>query len=318
MKNKYLFFNFLGLFSGLTWAVNTVIVGLSMKVSPLNEKSYFHITPFISNFFNDFFVFIIILTTIIVLKKTKNITKLLFSKNGLLLIISGILGGPLGMLFYMFGVHYCGASLTSTISSTYPVIGTILSFLFLSERLTKKNYIGILLIMSGILFLYFNPKSGIHNSYYVGFLFSFLAALGWGIQGVFLKISMKNKEISKDIMLLITVGTALFCDIAIILPYEHAIKIIPSLIFSHSGYYGFIAAMFGAFSTWIYYISIDKIGVSKSMALDITYGLWAFIISALFLHHTFSTKMIFCSAIILLGVIFSIKGGELKTNEKSI
>lgn len=297
--------NVTGLISGITWAINTVLIGVALTLNPLGAPYMAFFAPFLSNFLNDIFVFIWTTTTFILRGKVKEIIPSFCSRNGAVLAIAGILGGPLGMLFYILGVKYSGAAYASIISSTYPVLGALVARIFMKEKLPIKTYLGLVLIIFAVIYIGYKPGSLAVNrpDMSLGILFSFLSALGWGIQGVFLAWGMKKETISQHMALIITVFSALAVDLVILLPIIGAVKYIIPTIFSPTGGVAFIAASIGAFSTWIYYVSVHKIGPSRAMGLNITYGLWAVVIGVLFMHHEFNLRLLIASVIIIIGVL---------------
>ena len=307
-KSNVFIGNTAGIFSGITWAMNTVLIGIALTLNPLGDPYLAFFAPFLSNFLNDFFVFIWTTGALILRGKAKKIIPSFCSKNGVILIVAGILGGPLGMLFYILGVKYAGAAYASIISSTYPVLGAIIARIFLKEKLPIKTYLGLILIIIAIIFIGYKPGSlAVDKSHLsLGLLFSFLSALGWGIQGVFLSWGMKKETISQHMTLVITVFSSLVVDVVIILPIIGALKYVGITVFSHSGLIAFIAAAIGAFSTYLYYVSVHKIGPSRAMGLNITYGLWAVVLQVLFMHNKMDYKLLLAAILIIIGVILGV------------
>lgn len=307
-KSNVFIGNTAGIFSGITWAMNTVLIGIALTLNPLGDPYLAFFAPFLSNFLNDFFVFIWTTGALILRGKAKEIIPSFCSKNGVILIVAGILGGPLGMLFYILGVKYAGAAYASIISSTYPVLGAIIARIFLKEKLPIKTYLGLILIIIAIIFIGYKPGSlAVDKSHLsLGLLFSFLSALGWGIQGVFLSWGMKKETISQHMTLVITVFSSLVVDVVIILPIIGALKYVGITVFSHSGLIAFIAAAIGAFSTYLYYVSVHKIGPSRAMGLNITYGLWAVVLQVLFMHNKMDYKLLLAAILIIIGVILGV------------
>lgn len=300
--------NVTGITSGITWAVNTVLIGIALTLNPLGDPYLAFFAPFLSNFLNDFFVFIWTTGAFIIRGKAKEIIPSFLSRNGLILVIAGILGGPLGMLFYILGVKYSGAAYASIISSTYPVLGAIIARIFLKEKLPLKTYAGLVLIIIAVIFIGYKPGSlAVDKSHLLlGLLFSFLSALGWGIQGVFLSWGMKKETISQHMALIITVFSSLVVDLVIILPFIGALKYVGITVFSQTGAVALVAAAIGAFSTFLYYVSVHKIGPSRAMGLNITYGLWAVVIQVLFMHSKPDYRLIVAGVLIIVGVLLGV------------
>lgn len=307
-KSNIFIGNAAGIFSGITWAMNTVLIGIALTLNPLGDPYLAFFAPFLSNFLNDFFVFIWTTGALILRGRAKEIIPSFCSKNGVILIVAGILGGPLGMLFYILGVKYSGAAYASIISSTYPVLGAIIARIFLKEKLPMKTYLGLILIIIAIIFIGYKPGSlAVNKSHLLlGLIFSFLSALGWGIQGVFLSWGMKKETISQHMALVITVFSSLVIDVAIILPLIGGLKYVGITVFSHSGLIAFIAAAIGAFSTFLYYVSVHKIGPSRAMGLNITYGLWAVVLQVLFMHSKMDYKLLLAAILIIVGVLLGV------------
>ncbi len=94
-------------------------------------------------------------------------------------IIAGILAPGMARLFYYKGMRIVGVSINSTIFATYPLYSSILAVLFLNESLVFENWIGIICIMGGILFI---ERSSVRIKKSIkfskrGLIFSFTAAL---------------------------------------------------------------------------------------------------------------------------------------------
>jgi transporter family protein len=63
----------------------------------------------------------------------------------------GTLGLALATLFLFLAFGYSQASIVAPIMGTYPAFTVMLAYIFLKEKLTRKNLIGIILVILGIL-----------------------------------------------------------------------------------------------------------------------------------------------------------------------
>lgn len=68
----------------------------------------------------------------------------------------GVLSGvslALGLLFYYFALQRGQVALVVAVTSTYPVVATLLSAVFLKERLLPIHWVGLILIVVGVMLL---------------------------------------------------------------------------------------------------------------------------------------------------------------------
>ncbi len=73
------------------------------------------------------------------------------SKALILLLISGAISGAFAMILYFEALKSIGASKAVAITAVYPMITALLSVVFLSEELSAKVALGIVLIIIGII-----------------------------------------------------------------------------------------------------------------------------------------------------------------------
>ncbi len=79
--------------------------------------------------------------------------------EGLVLFgLSGFLSPGIVRLFYYRGLRKLGASVNSSVFSIYPLYSAFLAVVFLSESLSKANWVGILCIAAGVVFMQLKTK----------------------------------------------------------------------------------------------------------------------------------------------------------------
>lgn len=72
--------------------------------------------------------------------------------------LSGFLSPGIVRLFYYKGLRKLGASVNSSVFSIYPLYSAILAVIFLSESLSGANWVGILCIAAGVVFMQLNTR----------------------------------------------------------------------------------------------------------------------------------------------------------------
>ncbi|MEW5852287.1 MAG: EamA family transporter [Myxococcota bacterium] len=75
------------------------------------------------------------------------------STTAMLLAAGGVTSAVLGMWFYFSALQTMDAWLVVALTSTYPAVTMVLSWLFLRERLTGAQWLGVALIVAGVVLL---------------------------------------------------------------------------------------------------------------------------------------------------------------------
>ena len=299
-----------GIIAGITWALETVILGFALKMSPfVSDVQGLFLAPFVSTFIHDAFSALFLLVINGARGRLKNIFSICKTKTFCLLALSSAIGGPIGMTGYVLAVNYMGASVGAVASAVYPAIGAVLAYVFLKEKIKWYQWIFLLCTLLGVWGLSYSPALDIKN-FELGILGVFMCSFGWGTEGVILSKCLKNEEIkSSDALQLRQLVSSVFYGLIIIPAIKgvhftadlFSVSNIPLLAAIAS------AALFATISYLSYYTAIAKIGTAKAMGLNITYTAWAMIFSVIFLHNyeVLNVKTIACAVLIVICGIFA-------------
>ena len=276
---------FAGIIAGITWAVETIVLGIALAMSPfvITERAIF-LAPFVSTFIHDFFSAIWSLIWNASRGNMGKVVKALKTKSGRFVALAAIIGGPVGMTGYVLSVANMGASIGAVASAIFPAIGAVLAYFFLKEKMQWYRWIFLILSLLGVYGLSYSPEINITN-FWLGLLGTLMCAFGWGIEAVIIAKSVQDGAVTDEIALLIRQTTSALVYGAFILPIMGGWGFTASL-FTGTGWLLpiiAVAAMFATASYLFYYKAISQIGASKSMALNITYSAWAVIFSIIFL-----------------------------------
>ena len=308
IKHKGLFF---GLFSGITWALDTVLIGVVLSSSLfLSTNEIIFLAPLISTFLHDTMssVWMIIYTAL--RKDLKNTFSKFKTKSGLFVMLGALLGGPIGMTFYVLAVKYIGASYTASISAIYPAIGALFAYIFLKDRLTLKNCLGLFI---SILFIFLlGYSSGEFNSpnYLLGFMFALVTVLGWGLECVICAHGMKGNQVSPEQALQIRQLVSTFTFALLIIPFFKGYPLVAEVMISTEFILIGLIALSGTTSYVFYYKAIYTLGPTRAMALNITYSSWAIILGYFIVGTPITLKLIVCSLMIIFGSILTVANSE--------
>ena len=95
-----------------------------------------------------FLISTIVFLPVVLLKKAKAPPE---KKDFIILTLIALLGSSINLGFLFYGYNYTTVLDASILSATTPVFVVIASALFLKERVTKKEKIGILIVFLGTL-----------------------------------------------------------------------------------------------------------------------------------------------------------------------
>ena len=247
----------------MTWALETVIIGIALGMSPFfsTEQAIF-LAPFVSTFLHDACSAVWAFLYNAIRGNLKNVWKAFMTKSGKWVVAAAIIGGPVGMTGYVLAVNYMGASIGAVASAIFPAIGSVLAFIFLKEKMKWHQWVFLAVTLLGVYGLSYSPDLDIKN-FWLGFAGALMCSFGWGIEAVILAKCLKDPEVTDEYALQIRQTTsALFYGI-IILPILRAWGFTASLFTPSTGWLLptiAIAALFATVSYLFYYKAISVYG----------------------------------------------------------
>lgn len=299
-----------GIFGGITWALETVVLGIALSMTPFlsTEKAIF-LAPFVSTFLHDMFSSIWACTYNGVRGNLKNVINALKTRDGKFVMLAALIGGPVGMTGYALTINNLGSGIGAVASAVYPAIGSFLAFLFLKEKMQWYRWILLLVTIGGVYGLSASSEIAVNNLG-LGLLGVVMCAFGWGIEGVILAKCMKNPDVKNEYALQIRQTTSALFYAAVILPVLKGWGFTAGLFTSHTKWLIptiALAAFFATVSYLCYYKAIATIGVSKAMALNITYAAWAVIFTVIILRDksVITPVSVICTAVVIICGIFA-------------
>lgn len=297
----------LGMFSGLFWAIDTILIGYILSTATfLSFTEIAMAAPLISTFLHDTMSAIWMMLFMGVKGELKETFSKLKTKSGLFVVLAAGLGGPIGMSFYVLSVQNIGASFSATISSVYPAIGAFFAFFLLKDRLSIGNWAGLLLSISSIIMLSYSGDLISGTTVSIGFIFILLCVFGWGTEAVICAYGMKDNEVSPLQALLIRQLTSSAIFAVIIIPLFVGHSYTGAVVQSNAVWIIALIALAGTLSYSLYYSAINLIGPVRAMGLNISYAAWAILIDVLILGGEFSFKNMIFAALIIMGSIVTV------------
>lgn len=295
---------FTGLFAGITWGIETVLLGIAVSAAFFESSSkMLFLAPFICVFLHDVCSAFCITVYNGAKGELPEVYKAFKTFDGKCVLAAAVIGGPVGMTGYTMAVHYLGPSIGAVASAVYPAIGAVLAWIFLKEKISKYRWLLIILTLLGVYGLNYSVEGTMANIP-LGFLGAFMCAFGWGIEAVILAKSMKN-GIKDEYALQIRQTTSAAVHGIIVIVFLRSGDTVLHILFSEfntAAVWIFSAALFATISYSLYYKAIARIGTAKAMALNVTYSAWAFIFTTVFLHDTSNLTLttVLCTGIVLV------------------
>lgn len=312
---------FAGIIAGVTWAVETIVLGIALAMSPfVSTEQAVVLAPFASTFLHDLFSAIWSCIYNGVRGNLPRVGRALKTKSGRFVALAAVIGGPVGMTGYVLSVANMGASIGAVASAVFPAIGAVLAYFFLKEKMSWYRWIFLLLSLAGVYGLSYSPEVNITN-FWLGAVGTLMCAFGWGIEAVIIAKCVQDDAVTDEIALQIRQTTSAIVYGVILLPILKGWGFTVSL-FNGTGWLIptiAIAALFATASYLFYYRAISQIGASKSMALNITYSAWAVIFSVIFLksYELLNPVTILCTVVVLVfGILAGAEYKDLMKKDK--
>lgn len=314
---------FCGVFAGITWALETIIIGAALAMSPfVSEPEAIFLAPFVTTFIHDGVSALLLLGMNGVRGRLKAVFGICRTKTFYLLILSSAIGGPIGMTGYVLAVNYMGASVGAVASAVYPAIGAVLAYVFLKEKIKWYQWLFLFCTLLGVWGLSYSPVLDIKN-FRLGLLGVFMCSFGWGTEGVILSKCMREKGIkSDDALQLRQLVSALIYGL-IIIPCLKGVQFTAGL-FSAANIPVIVtiaaAAFFATVSYLLYYRAIAMVGTAKAMGLNITYTAWAMFFSVMLLreYSILNIKTVGCAFLVVVcGILAAVDFKEFYRRKKA-
>lgn len=309
--------------SGLLWGIDTVLLAVLTTLFTLagsnaheNSISLVILTGIIGALLHDIICAIFMWIYISTRKKLHKTFEILKNpKIFIIIIVSSLLGGPLGMSGYVLAANTIGAGYAAAISALYPAFGAVLSAVVLRERLSAKKYIAfsLALIAVGILGYYScndaqNTVSSTILNVLLGLSGALLSVIGWGSEAVVCAWATRKQSIDDETILHIreTTSAISYTIIASILCFASHIEI--SKIFESLNLTTLpiiiAIGLLGTGSYLSYYRGIAQVGASRAMAANVTYAVWAMVAASLIYQTMPSIIAWICCFTIMCTTIF--------------
>jgi drug/metabolite transporter (DMT)-like permease len=290
MKNKELLGTTLAIFAA-------VISGIAI---PINKVFVVDIDPAV---FTAVRAVIIGLVFLLISFATHGMSRKLLKQDWKYLALIAVIGGALAFLLFFTGLKFTTAGRAAFLHKTLPIYVAVFAFIFLKEKITKKQLYAFAVMFIGMVFivvaqikpaeLWMDPQLG--DMLIIG------ATVLWALENVFAKKVMKdgasNFIVSFARMFfggLILFGAALLTNKFGVL-FSLTVQQWNNIFIS-------VVVLFGYVLFW--YWSLRHINVSKASILLLIAPVVSVIVGNMWLREPLPAAQLFGSALILIGAYF--------------
>lgn len=301
----------LALLSGMVWTFDGLFLGKGLSMEPFGRPELWLLAPLFAAAVHDFCGTCLSLVINIRQGKGREILRTLCSKPGRYCIYGALFGAPLGMGGYLMALSMAGPAYVLPITSLYPAIAALLALVFLKERISLRAWGGLLLCVFGAIAIgYTPPGDAPTNLFYIGIAFAFLAAFGWAAEGVCVTSGMDFIEPAVALNVYQLVSSLLYAGVIIPASLWHFTRTYPEIdlfgLVGNLSAFGLtcfaLAGIVGCLTYRCWYKAMNMTGVSRAMALNITYALWGVLFSAAFTDAEITHTLVIGAIALFLGM----------------
>ncbi len=196
------------------------------------------------------------------------------------------------------GLNQTTAINTSLLLNAESLFTTLIAFVFLSERGTKKEYLGIAMLLLGVVFVTTNgefEKLTLSENI-TGNLLVIGACLFWGIDNNLSRFLSKKRDIILVTGLKCLIGGLALLAIAFVIGVSFTIPLI-SMPYLLS-----VGAFSIAFSILLFLFALRKIGAMRTGVIYSTSSLFGAILAFVILREGFTPMQLIAGIVMLLGI----------------
>jgi len=102
-----------------------------------------------------------------------------------MMLISAAFGGPIATGCWMAATPFCGLTTVAIITSLGPILTAIISRFFLKESLNSRIYLGIVIVIVGVIVSGWSGYSGGGSNFVLGCILALMAPIGFSLEGQF-------------------------------------------------------------------------------------------------------------------------------------
>lgn len=299
--------------SGLIFSADGLFVKSAGAYPPFDDPSLWLLVPLVCAGLHDLCAGLITTCANWRSGRLPELRRSLASRPGRHVIAGAGIGAVLGMGGYMTALQMSGPAYVLPITTMYPAVAAVLAVFILKENIPPRGWVGLFFCVLGAGAVGYAPPAGETGSlFYWGLFFAGLAAVGWGAEGVLATSGMDFIEPVIALNIYYLISSCIYVLILIPLVslgfYAERGGLLLPLEFagSRGALFLLLAGFLGATSYKCWYMAMNMTGVSRAMAVNISYALWGILLSSLFTEVRITPTLVAGALIIFAGMFLVI------------
>jgi len=218
-------------------------------------------------------------------------------------IVCGSIIAPLLLLNGLNQTTAINSSLLLNVESLFTVA---IAFIFLNERCAKREYIGILMLLVGVIFVTTNGafQNLTLTQNIIGNLLIIGACFFWGIDNNLSKFLSRKRDIIMVTGLKCSIGGLALLSISFLLGFSFSIPLISI------PYILFVGAFSIAFSILFFLFALRKIGSMRTGVIFSLSSLFGAVLAFVVLRESFTVIQLIAGLVMILGIYVLYRCGE--------
>jgi len=214
-----------------------------------------------------------------------------------------LFGSVIAPFLYMYGLNETTAINASFLSNSEPLFTALLAFLVLGERGKTKDYVGILAVALGAVFLTTNAEFQKLTlaSEFLGNILIVAACFSWSMDNSFSRFLSKKRDIILITALKCLSGGTILLSMAFLLEVEVKIPLMALPYLVSAGAFSI------GFSVLLFLFALREIGAMKTGTIFSTASLFGALTAFLVLKEAFTLTQVTAGLAMLAGVLLMYK-----------
>lgn len=295
-----------GVLSGLFWGADTALNGVLLAMIPLalmTGQGQVASLVVLFAFLHDGFSAIYMTGYLAAQRMLPSTFSLLPTRSAMAVIVAAAIGGPIGMRAYLYAVDTIGAGYSAGISAIYPVVAALLSMILLKEKVPLKRWVGLGLAVIAVALLSFDlmQQSGVTLEWR-GFIAAFICVASWACESVFCSIGM-GEDLTPEQALWIRQWTSTLVYVVFIIVEADIIATMTWITQQPMIWWMAGIAAIGTLSYLKFYQAIDQIGPVKATGLNVSYAIWASVMTTVLTGVNWQVILLVAGAMMMVASI---------------